>query len=128
MITVNIYKQGNFPVNSKKIKDAVVKTLSEQGIVSDCVVEVAIVNESKMDELNEKYYKDKIYEHPVFTFTESEGDSFVFPPDGKLYLGEIVISYPYVLEEAREKGKLIDDVAVNLAEHGALHLVGIHHD
>src|SRR5258708_19812229 len=120
MITVNIYKQGNFPVNSKKIKDAVVKTLSEQGIVSDCVVEVAIVNESKMDELNEKYYKDKIYEHPVFTFTESEGDSFVFPPDGKLYLGEIVISYPYVLQEAHEKDKLINHFPFNLSDHRPL--------
>jgi ssRNA-specific RNase YbeY (16S rRNA maturation enzyme) len=45
-----------------------------------------------------------------------------------MHLGEIVISFPFVVEEARENGKLIDDVAVSLAEHGALHLVGIHHD
>src|SRR6185369_5871668 len=113
MITVSIYKQGNFPVNAKKIKDAVVKTLSDNGILSDCTVDVAIVNEKKMDELNEKYYKDKVYEHPVFTFPANEGDPFVFPPDGKMHLGEIVISFPFVVEEARENGKLIDDVAVS---------------
>ncbi len=128
MISITIYKQGNYPVNTKKVKDVIEKTLESNGIVSDAVVDVAIVNKTKMDELNEKYYKDEVFEHPVFTFPAGEGMDFVMPPDGKLHLGQIVISYPFVLEESKEKGKLIDDVACQLAEHAALHLVGIHHD
>lgn len=128
MISISVYKQGNYPVNVKKVKDVISKTLTDNGIMSDAVVDVAIVNKTKMDELNEKYYKDEVYEHPIFTFPDGEGLEFVMPPDGKLHLGQIVISYPYVLEESKEKGKLIDDVACELAAHGALHLVGIHHD
>jgi rRNA maturation RNase YbeY len=128
MITISVYKQGNYPVNTKKVKDVITKTLEDNGIVSDAVVDVAIVNKAKMDELNEKYYKDEVYEHPIFTFTEGSGNDFILPPDGKLHLGQIVISYPYILEESNEKGKLIDDVACELATHGAMHLVGIHHD
>lgn len=128
MITVSVAKQGNFSVNTKKIKDTVKKTLEENGIVSDSEVSVAIVGKERMDELNEKYYKDEIYEHPVFTFPEMMPDQFVFPPDGKLYLGQIVINYPMVVETARKTNKLIDQVVCNLALHGCLHLVGKHHD
>jgi probable rRNA maturation factor len=127
MITVTVSKQGSLPVNSKKIKDVVKKTLEENGIVSDAEVNVAIVGKAKMDELNKKYYKDEVYEHPIFTFPEGEGGDFSFPPDGKIHLGQIVINYPMVVETANEKNKLIDDVACELAIHGCLHLVGIHH-
>ncbi len=133
MISVAVYKQSDYPVAVSEIKKAVATILKEQGIVSDCVVEVALVSEAKMEELNKTYYKDEEYLHPVFTFPENEtggsGDErFVFPPDGKMYLGEIVISYPQAVDTARETGKLIKDVVCDLAQHGALHLVGVHHE
>lgn len=133
MITVTVTKQSNFAVSTKKIKDVIKKTLTENGIVSDSLVDVAIVGREKMDELNKEYYKDEIYEHPVFTFTETmsagqDSSQFVFPPDGKIHLGQIVINYPMAIETANEKNQLIDDVICQLAEHGALHLLGINHN
>ncbi|SRR5258708_27905265 len=128
MISVTVYKQSNFPVNSKKVKEVISKTLTENGIVSDTEVNVAIVGKQKMDELNKKYYKDEIYEHPIFTFPESDNKEFNFPPDGKIHLGQIVISYPMAVETANENNKLIDEVVCELAEHGAKHLLGIHHE
>lgn len=127
MITITVTKEKNFSVNSKKIKDIVKKTLTENGILSDTDVDVAIVGRKTMDELNEKYYKDEVYEHPIFTFPETESFDFNFPPDGKIHLGQIVISYEMAVETAKEKNKLIDDVVTELAEHGSLHLLGIHH-
>ena len=128
MINVSVYKQGNYPVNSKKVKDIIKKTLTENGIQSDTEVDVAIVGREKMDELNEKYYKDEVFEHPIFTFPSAEGDLFDFPPDGKLHIGQIVINYPMALATAKEKNKLIDDVVCELAIHGSLHLIGVHHE
>lgn len=127
MITVTITKQGNFPVSAKKIRDIVKKTLTDNGMVSDSVVDVAIVGHTKMDELNKKYYKDEKYEHPIFTFPEGQKSDFNFPPDGKIHLGQIVISWKMAIDTANEKNKLIDDVICELAEHGSLHLLGIHH-
>ena len=102
--------------------------LVKEGIVSDCVVSVAIVGEKKMLETGKKHLKDKIL-HNVLSFTESEiKGSFVYPPDGKIYLGEILLCYPKVLEEAREEDILIDEKACDLVEHGALHLLGKHHE
>ena len=128
MISVSVFKGGNFPVNTKKLKEVVTNTLEANGIVSDCVVDVAIVGEKKMEELNEKYYKDEVYMHPVFTFPDNEGPDFNFPPDSKLHLGQIVISYPMAVESANEKNKMIDDVIGELAEHSCFHLLGIHHE
>lgn len=133
MITISVYKQSDYPVKASEIKKVVKKTLEENGMVSDCVVEVALIGDAKMQQLNKDYYRDEEYQHPVFTFTENEysidtSGPFVFPPDGKIHLGEIVISYPQAVDTAREKGILINEVVKELAVHGAKHLVGIHHN
>jgi len=130
MIFVGVYKQSNYPVSVKKIKESVIETLEDHGVVSDSEVEVAIVGKRKMTEFSREYYKrdSRSRTHPILTFSAVEiKKPFTFPPDGKNHLGEIVISYQAVVDEAKKTGKLIDDVAVALAKHGALHLVGEHH-
>ncbi len=127
MIKVNVSKQSNFPVKSSLIKKRLKEFLTKEGIVSDCVVSVAIVGEAKMLEMGRKHLNDKIL-HNVLSFTESEiKGNFIYPPDGKIYLGEIIICYPKVVEEAKEEDVLIDKRACELVEHGALHLLGKHH-
>jgi probable rRNA maturation factor len=128
MIKVNVSKQSNFPVKSSLIKKRLREFLTKEGIVSDCVVSVAVVGGSKMLELGKKHLKDRLL-HNVLSFTESEiKGSFIYPPDGKIYLGEIVICYPKVVEEAKEEEVLIDEKVCELVEHGALHLLGKHHE
>lgn len=128
MIKVNVSKQSNFPVKSSLIKRRLREFLTKEGIVSDCTVSVAIVGEKKMLEVGRKYLRDNIL-HNVFSFTESEiKGSFIYPPDGKIYLGEIIICYPKVVEEAKEEDVLIDEKVCELVEHGALHLLGKHHE
>lgn len=134
MIKVNVSKQSNFPVKSSLIKKRLRDFLTKEGIVSDCVVSVAIVGKAKMLEISKKHLKDLAAQagkvlHNVLSFTESEiKGNFIYPPDGKIYLGEIIICYPKVLEEAKEEGVLIDERVSELIEHGALHLLGKHHE
>jgi probable rRNA maturation factor len=132
MITIEVTKQGNFSVSTKRVKECVQKALEQNGIVSDSEVSIAVVSEKKMLELVKEYLAEEgevAKSHPVLSFPANEIEGhFVFPPNGKLYLGEIVVSYPKAVEQANKQGKLIDDVVCELAEHGALHLVGIHHD
>ncbi len=131
MVNVLVYKQRNFPVSVKKIKEAAAKTLTENGMVSDCEVSIAIVGKPKMSQLSKQYlHEEKVFgeDHPVLAFTESEVQGyFVFPPNEKMQVGEIVVSYPKAVEIASKENKLVDDVVCSLVEHGALHLIGIHH-
>lgn len=127
MIKVSVTKQSNYPVGSAVIKKRLSVFLQKQGIVSPAEVSVAIVGEKKMMEIGDKYLKDKKL-HNVFSFTPTETKSnFVFPPDGLIHLGEIVVCYPLAVREAGEENVLTIERVCELVEHGALHLLGIHH-
>ncbi len=128
MIKVEVKKQSNYPVSVKLVRDALKAFFTKEGIISDALVSVAIVGEKKMLELGKKYLKDKIL-HSVLSFTEDElKKNFVYPPDGKIYLGEIIVCYPKVVEEAKEEGVLIDEKIRELVLHSAEHLMGRHHE
>ncbi len=130
MIRVNVKKQSNYPSSVKKIKDSLSNFFKDNGIVSDAEVSVAIVGKEKMQELGKTYLnEDGKNVHNVLSFTPDEvRGEFINPPDGILHLGEIVICYPKVVEEAKYEGVLIDEKVVELCDHGALHLMGIHHE
>lgn len=136
MIKVNVKKQSNYPISSTKIRNNLKNFLAGHGIVSDAEVSVVLVGEKKMLEIGKKYLKDGSL-HNVLSFTADEVDSkfvlgeaanFVYPPDGVIRLGEIIVCYPKAFEEAKNENKLIEEKIMELIEHGALHLLGIHHD
>lgn len=130
MIKVNVVKQSNFAVDSPELKKAISTFLTKNGIVSDAEVSVAVVGEKKMQEIGKKYLHEKGYRvHNVFSFTTDElSGKFVFPPDNTIHLGEIVICFPKVVEEAKKDGVLIDEKVRELAEHACWHLLGVHHE
>lgn len=133
MIYINVVKQRNYPVSSIKIKKFLQKFFIDHGIVSDAEATISFVGESKMKVLGKKYYKDSNL-HNVFSFVESEVSSQGGPafgwknPNNLMQLGEIVICFPQVLKEAKQEGKLIEEKVLELVEHSALHLLGIHHN
>jgi probable rRNA maturation factor len=134
MIKVLVTKQSNYPVGAAAIKKKLSAFFTKQGIVSDAEVSVAIVGEKKMMELGTVYLKDKKL-HNVLSFTPGEerfvygkAASFAYPPDKLIHLGEIVVCYPKAVEESKEENVLIDERVYKLVEHGALHLLGIHHE
>lgn len=127
MVKVSITKQSNYPVRTPAIKRKLSEFLAKNGIVSDAEVSVAIVGEEKMLEVGRNYLKDKDL-HNVLSFTPSETKvQFIEPPDGLIHLGEIIICYPLAVKESEEENVLIDERVYELVEHGALHLLGIHH-
>jgi rRNA maturation RNase YbeY len=132
MNSITIRKQSSYPISAQSIKKAISKTLKKNGITSDVEVSVFLVNEAKMGSYAQKYLREtaKVARaHPVLSFPDQEiKGSFAFPPDKLLHLGEIIISYPQAIKQANKTNKLINDVVCDLAQHGALHLLGIHHD
>jgi len=140
MIRVYVKKQSSYPVSTPGLKKRLRDFLGKRGIVSDAEVSVAIVGEKKMLDLSKKYLKDnKIHDVLSFSAEELKGQptgagrpaqpgEFTYPPDGRIQLGEIVICYPLAVEEAKAEGKRIEEKVTELVEHGALHLMGEHHE
>ena len=55
-------------------------------------------------------------------------DSFALPPDGVTRLGEVIISYPQAVAQAREQGHSTERELALLVIHGILHLLGYDHE
>jgi len=127
MIKVGIIKQANYPISAPKLKKKLSEFFMKNGIASDAEVSVAIVAEKKMLETSKTYLKDNSL-HNVLSFTPDEvKEKFIYPPGALMPLGEIIICYPVAVSEAKKEGKLVEEKIYELSEHGALHLLGIHH-
>lgn len=125
MITVLFQTESHFPVDRKKIKDAVIAALKDE-VHRDAEVSVSIVGDRQMKALNKKY-RNLDATTDVLSFGMEDGGEFIEPPDDVLRLGDIVVSYPQAVDEAREENKLVDDQIVTLVLHGLNHLLGKHH-
>jgi len=130
MVTVIIQTESRYPIARKRITKAVQEFLATK-IQSDADVSISIVGDRKMRALNNEYRK-KDYATDVLSFPLQEmgaysSVSFIGPPDDVLHLGDIVVSYPQAIREAREENKLVDDAIEFLILHGLNHLLGIHH-
>ena len=125
MIKVNIYKQSNYPVKSSDIKKKLSKFFEGHGIVSEADVNISLVGEKKMLDLGKKYLNDSKI-HNVLSFEPS--NEFIYPPDGKIHLGEIIVCFPVAVRQAKDENVLINKKVYELIEHGAAHLLGEHHD
>lgn len=99
--------------------------MHKNGIVTPFEVSIAIVGSRKMRALNKKY-RGLDRTTNVLSFSLEEGKDIPRAPD-KLYLGDVVISYPVVIQEAALEKMLVDDKIAELVEHGVRHLLGQHH-
>lgn len=130
MITVLFRTESHYPVNRKKVKQAIVEALSPQ-VHRDAEVSISIVGDRRMKQLNRNYRKiDATTDVLSFGLNDPIAACvpFAAPPDDVLRLGDIVISYPQAVIEAGEENKMVDDKIIELALHGLNHLMGIHHD
>ena len=87
----------------------------------DPEVSLAFVGERAIRTLNRRFMK-KDKPTDVLSFPLGEKG-----PDGKYYLGDIVIAVPVAARQAREKGHGLDRELRLLAIHGFLHLLGYDH-
>jgi probable rRNA maturation factor len=86
------------------------------------VLSVRVVGRARSRSLNAHYrHKDKPTN--VLSFG---GAGRV--PDGRYFLGELVICAPVVAQEAREQRKALESHWAHMTVHGVLHLLGFDHE
>ncbi len=129
MLLVNLYVGSRYPVNRKKIRDAVIAALTKQGL-THAQVDISIVGQRKIKELNESQLKHE-GTTDVLSFPQHERhelNDFPLPAEIPPHLGDIIVSFPEAVNSARRFGKMVDDQIVFYVEHGLLHLLGYHHE
>ena len=87
-----------------------------------CHLSVRIIGKERSRSLN-AYYRHKNKPTNVLSFSGAG-----LAPDGRSFLGELVICAPLVALEARSQGKTLPAHWAHLVVHGVLHLKGFDHE
>jgi probable rRNA maturation factor len=103
-------------------QDVVAATLTEVGkrVHPDAEISVRLCDDDEIRALN-LAWRNRDKATNVLTFPAAVGDR------GPL-LGDIVVAFEYVSEEAREAGRSLRDHLAHMLVHGMLHLLGFDHE
>lgn len=110
----------DFPADA--LTRAAETALAHQSAPADADLSIVITGDAEIQELNRQFME---VDAPtdVLSFPADELD----PETGHAYLGDIIISYPRALAQARQGGHPIVQELQLLVVHGVLHLSGHDH-
>jgi probable rRNA maturation factor len=89
---------------------------------------IVITSDENIHRINKEYRQ---IDEPtdVISFALLEGEqAFVMPPDDTMHLGEVVVSHPRAVEQAKEQKHSTERELAWLVVHGVLHLLGHDHE
>jgi probable rRNA maturation factor len=128
MIHINLFVQSRYPVDREMIRERALKVLKENHM-DHAQLDISIVGTRKIKVLNESKLKHD-GTTDVLSFPQHERhqyNDFPMPEGVPPHLGDIVISFPAAVDNARRFGKKVDDQICFFVEHGLMHLLGYHH-
>ena len=108
------------PLNNKLNK--VVSTILDQEKMSDCVINLRLLNDKEMKKLN-KQFRQKDKTTNVLSFPNDD-----ISVKQTKNIGDIAISVEYVKAEAKKEGKTFDDHIIHMLAHGVYHILGYDHE
>ena len=106
----------------EKIKTAVISTLHQQFITPPAAITIVLTDDKTIRQLNRDY---RATDAPTDVLSFSAGDSM--PGMEAVYLGDIIISVPFAVQQAVVSGHPTIAELQLLAVHGTLHLLGHDH-
>lgn len=96
-------------------------TLRAMGMVGNGALCIRLASDSTVRELNRRWRStDRVTD--VLAFPQQEP-----PIDPDAHLGDLVLAWPFVAEEAERLGVDVTAHAMHLVVHGVLHLMGLDH-
>ncbi|MCJ7576622.1 MAG: rRNA maturation RNase YbeY [Dehalococcoidia bacterium] len=113
------------------VKKIVRQVLKAEGMAPPYEVSLVFTDPETVQRLNRDYRGvDEPTDVLAFYMLPQRGadSSFALPPDGVTRLGEVIISYPQAVAQAREQGHSPERELALLVIHGILHLLGYDHE
>jgi probable rRNA maturation factor len=103
---------------------ALVRRVLEAEQAPGTTVSIVVTNDAVVQRLNSRF-RGEDRPTDVLSFNLDGDEAFVVGRSAQL--GEIVISFPTAMRQAREAGHRIEAELAHLIVHGALHLLGYDH-
>ena len=130
-IQISIGEEFRGLVDRGWVKKIVRQVLKAEGVASPYEVSLVVTDSETVQRLNRDYRGiDEPTDVLAFYMLPQKGTdiSFAVPPDGVTRLGEVLISYPQALAQAKEQGHSLERELALLVIHGILHLLGYDHE
>jgi probable rRNA maturation factor len=132
-ISISINKKLKVSLKKSWIRSVVLEALKTEGIMTPVEMGLVVTDNKTVQQLNRNYRDvdeptDVLAFHMPFYKKQEPELPFVNPPDGVLHLGEVVISYPQAIQQAREQSHSVEQELALLIIHGVLHIVGYDHE
>jgi probable rRNA maturation factor len=130
-IGIHVEDEFRASVDGSWVKKIVRQVFRDEGIPSPYEVSLVVTDSETVQRLNRDYRGiDEPTDVLAFYMLPQKGADFSFalPPDGVARLGEVLISYPQALAQAKEQGHSLERELALLVIHGILHLLGYDHE
>lgn len=118
-------------LNRAWVRKIVRQVLKVEEVTPPYEVSLVFTDAEKVKQLNRDYRGvDQPTDVLAFYMHPQKGSDscFALPPDGVTHLGEVIISYPQALVQAKEQGHSLQRELALLVIHGTLHLLGYDHE
>jgi len=121
------------PYDRKWLKFIISTSLALEDVQQPYEINLLVTDNSTIHKLNKKYRRiDRPTDVLSFAYAEpystTENIEFIAPQEDVNYLGEIVVSYPYIMEQAGKYAGSVEDELTLIIVHGVLHLLGYNHE
>ncbi len=130
-IDIRIEPEFRALVDRGCIRKIVRHVLKAEQVAPPYEVSLVFTNSEKVRQLNRHYRGvDQPTDVLAFYMHQQSGSdsSFTLPPDGVSHLGEVIVSCPQALAQAREQGHSAQRELALLVIHGILHLLRYDHE
>jgi len=130
-IEISVEEKFRGVVDQGWVKRIAQTVLKAEGVAHPYEVSLVFTDSETVQQINRDY---RGVDEPTdvlafYMLSQKEvDDSFVLPPDEVTRLGEVIISYPQTVEQAREQGHSTERELALLIIHGILHLLDYDHE
>lgn len=128
---LSVYIEPHYPLKKPIIVSAVEAVMKTDNVKGKVELAVSVVGDRKMRQLNKQYRNiDAPTDVLAFSYSLQTGKpkEFKTPPSKYLNIGDVIISYPQLMERAAKEETMVDDMAAQLVIHGIFHLLGYDHE
>lgn len=124
-IAIEIQNDAGYPVHEARLEEAARTVLADHPLAGDHALTVVITDDDEVKALNQQY---RGVDAPTDVLSFPAGKPPIQIEGEPVYLGDLVIAFPYAAAQAEREGHALDDSLALLVVHGTLHLLGYDHD
>lgn len=131
--SIDILDEFGAALPTERLSAALAWVLERHGAPPGTGVTLVVADDERVRALNAEYRgvdaATDVLSFPAEPLPDELRQAMIEAGDeDALYLGDLVMAYPYTSQHAQAAGHALDDELVLLVVHGALHLLGFDHD